>query len=1252
VSFATVIKQIQSLDNPYPGLRPFETSESHLFFGRDQQIAQVVGRLERNRFLAVLGVSGSGKSSLVRAGLIPALERGSVAEPSRRWRIVVTRPAGAPFDSLATALTKEGLDPSSLADSSHGLVEVTRQLGDGETLLVIVDQFEELFRYKDTAPVTEAARREANASAAVAAEFVQLLLAAGHHYPPVFVVLTMRSDYLGDCAEFRDLPETLNDCQYLLPRMTRGERKRAIEGPLGRVEIAPSLVQRLLNDAGDEPDQLPVLQHALLRTWSQWRKRNPDHTQRIELSDYLDIGGFGDALNRHADELLAGVPSDIAATVFKRLTARGRGRRERRDPATLSELWAVCEANTQARQDQVTAVVERFRGGEATFLAPRDGAIGANTYVDITHESLIRQWRKLRDEWLPEEERSAKNFLDLADRARRWSQKQAELLTGADLAAAIEWNQYRNKSSAWAEHYVDRAELPRVLEFITASEAHRREVQAKAAGERRRLRFAIGVAVAAIVAGLSLIGFYQYSAAQAARRSASQARILSAPSVRDPLVRALLLSELSPYATPAHLAIYEEAAALAIPLAVRRHPSNSEAMAIGLVDDGHVAVAFSDGRISLWRDDGRDDAVVLVAAQSSRPAAIAKASPWITAAAFSADGQWIALGFCNDEVWVHRIQSLKNPQHNVTPADKGCSGDAPATALSFSRDGQLLAAGSRNAPARIWRLDGAEGALKSTPTLLGGDEAKGVSSVDVDPSGQRIATGSYEGTLRIWSIDGKPIRTFSLGGIDGVADAVFSPDGKWVLCAYDSGVARLWRSEGEGTTHSVDLLGHTAGVTSVAFSPDGARVVTASRDRTTRIWMLRSESSGAGQPPTLRTVASPRILTHDAMVTSAAFSRDGRTLVTVSADATVRMWPTEPGEPRILGAHDNAVESVTFSPDGRHIASGSDDQTARVWSLDDPSKDQILKGHGDWVRSVAFNPTDQRQLVTASDDGTLRIWEWEAAGKSRVSAEQTGVFAASFDPSGTQMVTAVRDSYAHVWKVANLLQGGWHRDIEGTNEVVRLRHNDWVLGAAFSKDGTQIVTASKDGTVSIWSPDRRAQEPTRQFRDRNLSVVFSAAFSPDGSRIVTGSSDGLARIWRIEGLDDPVELRHWKDVKRVAFSSNGESILTASMDGTARVWNAETGTERLVLSHGAEPVMAAAFDSADSQVVTGTREGVVRLWRVTLPALTQYLHAATTACLTPAMRVQFLDETDAQAVSTYTACENRYGRTPTAAGIR
>ena len=315
--------------NPFPGLRPFMQEEADLFFGRDRQSDELVRRLAGRRFLAVVGTSGSGKSSLVRAGLLPSLEGGFMAEAGAHWRMAILRPQDDPIGFLARAIVEtgalahldlaqsaaEGVVETTLRRSGLGLVEATRlaRLEPHENLLILVDQFEELFRFADLA-------RQRGAGDEAPA-FVKLLLEAARQTEvPVYVVITMRSDFLGDCARFRDLPEAISDSQYLIPRLTRDELQAVITGPVGvRVgRIAPSLVQRLLNDIGDDMDQLPVLQHALMRAWDHWERGDPDG-HPIEPSDLEAIGGMAEALSRHADEAFGSLTTDRDRKIAERL---------------------------------------------------------------------------------------------------------------------------------------------------------------------------------------------------------------------------------------------------------------------------------------------------------------------------------------------------------------------------------------------------------------------------------------------------------------------------------------------------------------------------------------------------------------------------------------------------------------------------------------------------------------------------------------------------------------------------------------------------------------------------------------------------------------------------------------------------------------------------------------------------------------------------------------------------------------------
>ncbi|HLM56052.1 MAG TPA: hypothetical protein VK422_07960, partial [Pyrinomonadaceae bacterium] len=335
--------------NPFPGLRPFETDEYNLFFGREGQSDELMTRLQRTRFLAVVGTSGSGKSSLVRAGLLPSLYGGLMAGAGSGWRVALMRPGHDPVGNLARSLAVEvfgedGQDPhvmttiieTTLRRSTLGLVDAVRQarLPEYENVLVVVDQFEELFRYR--------AVREGRGTGDDAAGFVKLLLeAARQREAPVYVIITMRSDFLGDCSQFWGLPEAINDGQYLIPRMTRDERREAVAGPVavGGGRISPPLVNRLLNDVGDNPDQLPILQHALMRTWDRWAAGARD-SRPLDLPDYEAVGTMSDALSRHADEAYEELPDErsrlIAEKLFKALTERAADSRETRRPTSLS----------------------------------------------------------------------------------------------------------------------------------------------------------------------------------------------------------------------------------------------------------------------------------------------------------------------------------------------------------------------------------------------------------------------------------------------------------------------------------------------------------------------------------------------------------------------------------------------------------------------------------------------------------------------------------------------------------------------------------------------------------------------------------------------------------------------------------------------------------------------------------------------------------------------------------------------------
>ncbi len=530
----------EPMENPYPGLRPFQADETHLFFGRDEQRTELLCRLRKSRFLAVVGTSGSGKSSLVRAGLLPGLYGGFMAGGASRWRIVDTRPGGDPIGRLANALdSTDGLRPdddddisfteAALRRTSLGLINVVKEarLPPGERVLVLVDQFEELFRFVDTAK-TDRVRDDASA-------FVKLLLAAAEQDDvPIYVVITMRSDFLGDCARFRDLPEAINDGQYLIPRLTRDQRREAITGPASvcGTTLSPTLVNRLLNDVGDTPDQLPILQHALMRTFDRWQVKHPD-ADTIDLDDYEDVGGMSHALSRHADAVFKGLGDGvdveerrrrwhIAEKLFKCITDMGKRGRKVRRLARLEDIAAVAKVSVA----EVADVIEAFRQKNNSFLMPPIGEeLLPDTLVDISHESLIRNWSRL-NRWVDQEAESANDYRLLAQKAELHRKGEEDLLGRQALRVANEWQEKQQPTRAWAERY--DADFEAAMNFLAKSDA-RVTARQDAQERRRRIKRTVvtGAVIAIVTPLLMLLLFAGEEAEWAAGREATRVEVLN-----------------------------------------------------------------------------------------------------------------------------------------------------------------------------------------------------------------------------------------------------------------------------------------------------------------------------------------------------------------------------------------------------------------------------------------------------------------------------------------------------------------------------------------------------------------------------------------------------------------------------------------------------------------------------------------------------------------------------------------------------
>lgn len=456
--------------NPFPGIRPFLTTDSHFFFGREVQTDELHSKLLKNRFLAVIGSSGTGKSSLVRAGLIPILLK------EGNWEVLTMRPGNDPISNLANAIntnkvfanadkeyTKVNLDYS-----SRGLVDTIKEAGIQAKILLVIDQFEELFRYNSS-----------NRDQAV--RFVNLVLSAANddHFE-MAVIITMRSEYLGDCTDFRGLPEKINNGQFLIPRLTRNQSKEAIIRPLEHGEpkttMRPGLVSRIINDINiinDIPvdpdqllihDQLPILQHALMRTWEKTIARG---SQEITIEDYEKIGGLTNALNVHADEIYDSYPNpvkDQVKEVFKMITKISGGL-DRRNPIPAKLISKFIEVSIE----QLGAILIKFRKSNVNFLMPPvPEKVDEETNIDISHESLMRNWKRL-ESWMREEDNDKAFLLKIVRSQEDYDSKNGNLLGGRALAVIKQWPKLKHQNffKLWASQYI--SSIDQVLKYIEES---------------------------------------------------------------------------------------------------------------------------------------------------------------------------------------------------------------------------------------------------------------------------------------------------------------------------------------------------------------------------------------------------------------------------------------------------------------------------------------------------------------------------------------------------------------------------------------------------------------------------------------------------------------------------------------------------------------------------------------------------------------------------------------------------------------
>ena len=484
--------------NPFPGLRPFTIDECHLFFGREGQADEILLKLSQHRFVTVMGYSGSGKSSLMFCGLVPVLYGGFMTHTGPNWNAVITRPGASPIQNLSKSvvdslITHGRIDESDrdvqqaiiisvLRSGPDGLVEVSKYLQNqtGENIFFLVDQFEEVFRFRESSG-KEDAHDEAHL-------YVNLIMSAARQTAvPVYIALTMRSDFIGNCSVFPQLTDLINKSNYLVPQMTREQKKMVIEGPVavGGGKISQRLVKRLLSDMGNDQDQLPILQHALMRTWDYWLD-NREGNEPIDLRHYQAVGKIYEALSQHANEAydeLTTREKEIAEILFKTITEKSHENKGMRRPARLGLIAQLAEAEEQ----DVIYVVDHFRKVGRSFLMPgANMPLTADSMIELSHESLMRIWKRL-NAWVEEEFESAQMYKRLSEAAAMYQIGKTGLWRPPDLQLALNWQKKQKPTREWAQRYDEAFE--RAIVFLDTSRiTYEAELKNQEMMQRRVLR--------------------------------------------------------------------------------------------------------------------------------------------------------------------------------------------------------------------------------------------------------------------------------------------------------------------------------------------------------------------------------------------------------------------------------------------------------------------------------------------------------------------------------------------------------------------------------------------------------------------------------------------------------------------------------------------------------------------------------------------------------------------------------------------
>lgn len=1242
---------------PYRGLQAFEPRHAEFYFGREMLVNQLVDMLAPNggsdnavtarspRFLAVLGASGSGKSSLVRAGLIPALQQNATPN-SHKWQPHLMTPGSRPLNELAALLhhalftqtkkTDARLKEKLQLDGRTLHLAVKHTWSDApleQHLLLIVDQFEELF----TLCHNQTERR---------AFIENLLYASAVAGGRVIVVVTMRADFYHRCVVYRDLARRISNRQILVGQMDEPELRRAIEQPAHRVglKFEPGLVDVILADVARQPGALPLLQHALLELWEQ----RQEHL--LILSAYQASGGVTGAIAQRADSLYDTFnPQEqhIVKRIMLRLTQPGEGTEDTRRRARWHELLPNDPRHLEITKNVLQQLVD------ARLLTTSRDSATSDEVVDVAHEALIRGWGRLQS-WLDEDRAALLIHRQMTEAVEAWNHNNRDpsyLYQGARLAQALEWAElhgdhlndaeqsFLKASRNMAEANEREKEVVRQRELAQAQalakeQRHRAEVQARASKWLRWL--AVGLAVIFIfTVGVATFAIQQWQKAQQQTQTAILAQN-AAETERNRAEQQAQAAVLAQNTAENERSRAEQQADLAL-------SRQLVAQSAALVDeqlDLAVLLTLEAGQVVSNSHTPGSIPVIDLTFSPNLKTFLHGHTDFTNAVAFSPDGSTL-VSASDDKTLI--VWDLATNQ----PIGFPLAGHIDQIwSVDFSPDGKTLASSARDRLIILWNAT--TGQRIGLP-LVGHTDI--VADVAFSPNGKLLASAGHDRTIRLWDVaTGQQLTSPLTGHTEDVNSVAFSPDGNLLVSGSSDRTVRLW-NVATGRPVGRPLTGHTNNITAVAFSPDGKMLASGSNDHSIIIWNIEND-----------TPTATRLTGHNDLVQTVAFSPDGKMLASGSKDKTIRLWTTDTGQ--LAGPPITSLEwvrDIAFSPNGQLLASAGDHVHALLWHVNTA---KLLTGHNEWVNSVAFSP-DGNLLVSGSDDNTVAMWDVpNRQRRGTPLREHTDhVLTVAYSPDGRVIASAGNDQKIILWDASTHRPLGqpltghssWISSLDfsinnntlllassSADRTIRLwdveqaqpfgpsliGHSDTVLKTVFSPNGRLLASSSSDNTIILW--DINTGRPMTLPLTAHTDNVWGLAFSPDGKILASSGDDDTIILWDTETWQPlgPPLTGHTNDVWGVTFSPDGKILASASRDNTIILWDV-TSQQPLAppLTGHKNWIWGIDFSPNGSTIASGGRAGDIILWQVnTAPDLPTHLCGLANRNLTTAEWNHYLPE--------------------------